>query len=102
LISINKINNSGLTNISDNEMIVYPNPTTGEITVTFDIKNGMVANLGFYDMSGKKCIDVITDKFPKGKYAYTVSLGNLPTGTYIAVLAPDAQQKLITQKVIKK
>ena len=100
LVVINKINNGSLVNT--NEMIVYPNPTDGLVTVAFAVSNGTRANLGFYDINGKKCIDVITENFPKGKYSYTVDLGELPTGTYIAVLAPDSQQHLTARKVVKQ
>ena len=100
LVVINKINNGSLVNT--NEMIVYPNPTDGQVTVAFTVSKGTKANLGFYDINGKKCIDVITENFPKGKYSYTVDLGELPTGTYIAVLAPDSQQHLTATKVVKQ
>jgi hypothetical protein len=100
LVVINRINNSSL--VSTNEMIVYPNPTDGAVTVTFTVSNGTRANLGFYDINGRKCVDVITENFPKGKYSYTVDLGELPTGTYIAVLAPDSQQHLTAKKVVKQ
>ena len=100
LVVINKMNNGSLVNT--NEMIVYPNPTDGQVTVAFTVSKGTKANLGFYDINGKKCIDVITENFPKGKYSYTVDLGELPTGTYIAVLAPDSQQHLTATKVVKQ
>jgi len=100
LVVINKMNNGTLVNTD--EMIVYPNPTDGLVTVAFTVSNGTRANLGFYDVNGKKCIDVITENFPKGKYSYTVDLGELPTGTYIAVLAPDSQNHLSAQKVVKQ
>lgn len=102
LITINKMNNGSLVNVDGNEMIVYPNPTTGVVTLAFSVSKTTKANLGVYDLNGKKCIDVITENFPKGKYSYTIDLGNVSEGTYIAVLSPDANQQLIAQKIIKQ
>lgn len=102
LITINRMNNGSLVNIDGNEMIVYPNPTTGVITLAFSVAKTTKANLGVYDLNGKKFIDVISENFPKGKYSYTIDLGDVAEGTYIAVLSPDANQQLIAQKIIKQ
>ena len=94
--------NGSLVNVDGNEMIVYPNPTTGVITLAFSVAKTTKANLGVYDLNGKKCIDVISDNFPKGKYSYTIDLGDVVAGTYVAVLSPDANQQLIAEKIIKQ
>ncbi len=100
LVVINKINGSTTANVND--MIVYPNPTDGLVTIAFSVSNSSTINLGVYDLNGKKCIDVVTDNFPKGKYSYTVDLGNVSTGTYIAVLKHDSNNQLVAEKIIKQ
>ena len=91
-------------NISlDNErMEVYPNPTEGIVTITFRTSKPIIANLGIYNINGKKCLDIFKDNVPAGKYNYTVDLGPLPIGTYTAVLSTDnSKDKFIAKKIIK-
>ena len=56
LIAINKMNNGSLVNVDGNEMIVYPNPTTGVITLAFSVSKTTKANLGVYDLNGKNVL----------------------------------------------
>jgi len=102
LVVINRLSNGSLVNIEGDTMIVYPNPTTGIITLAFNLTKGTKANLGVYTINGKKCVDVITENFPKGKYSYTIDLGDLASGTYVAVLTPDSNNELVAQKIIKQ
>jgi len=102
LVVINRMNNGSLVDLDKDSMIVYPNPTNGMITIAFSVTKGTKANLGVYDINGKKCIDVISDNFPKGKYSYTVDLGVVSEGTYIAVLSQDTNQQLVAEKIIKQ
>jgi hypothetical protein len=90
----------GILEIEENSMIIYPNPTDGILTISFKVSENVNANLGVYDLNGKKCIDVLTDNFPTGKYSYTVDLGNLGIGTYTAVLITDSPKNQIIAKRI--
>lgn len=101
-VELKMIQGGGIVKVQDNTLFLYPNPTEGEVTFAFSITEGGNANLGVYDMGGKKCIDVITDNFPAGKYAYTVDLGNLTDGTYVVVLSTDQRKQLIASKLIKQ
>ena len=92
----------GSLDIEDGGMIVYPNPTESLITISFKVLESVNANLGVYDLNGKKCIDVLSENFPHGKYGYTVDLGKLAPGTYTAVLATDnPNAKIISKRIIK-
>lgn len=94
---------SGATlNLEDEGMVVYPNPTESLVTISFKVLEPVNANLGVYDLNGKKCIDVLSDNFPSGKYGYTIDLGNLVPGTYTAVLITDNPNNKITSKRIIK
>lgn len=101
IIQITKIK-GGTISVDNEHMEVYPNPTEGEVKITFRISKPLNANLGVYDISGKKCINIFESNFPTGKYTYTVDLGNLPAGTYTAVLATDSpKNQFIAKRVIK-
>jgi hypothetical protein len=83
-------------------MEVYPNPTEGLVTVTFRISKPVIANLGIYDMNGKRCLDIFQDNVPTGKYSYTVDLGTLPEGTYTAVLSTNnPKHEFVAKRIIK-
>jgi hypothetical protein len=101
-IELKMIQGGGVVNVKDNTLFLYPNPTDGIVTFAFSITEGTRANLGVYDISGKKCIDVVTENFPAGKYGYTVDLGNLAAGNYVVVLSADERKKLVASKLIKQ
>jgi hypothetical protein len=102
LIQLKVIGGGGVSGISENTLFLYPNPTSDLVTFAFTILNGSVANIGVYDMGGRKCIDVLTENFPKGKYSYTISLGNLAAGTYTVVLDADERKQLVAKSLIKE
>jgi hypothetical protein len=92
----------GTFNFEEQDMVVYPNPTESLVTISFKVLETVNANLGVYDLNGKKCIDVLSDTFPFGKYGYTIDLGKLAPGTYTAVLITDNPNNKITSKRIIK
>ena len=101
IVKILKVNGQAV-NVKGNSFLIYPNPTDGIVTFAFNITESSTATLGLYDMGGKKCLDILTDRFPTGKYSYTVDLGNLPTGVYNVVLNMDKNNQIIGSKLIKQ
>jgi hypothetical protein len=101
-VQLKMIQGGGVVNVKGNTLFLYPNPTDGIVTFAFSIIEGTKANLGVYDIAGKKCIDVVTNNFPAGKYGYTVDLGNLAAGNYIVVLNADNKQKLAASTLVKQ
>jgi len=101
-VQLKMIQGGGVADVKGNTLFLYPNPTDGIVTFAFSITEGTKANLGVYDIAGKKCIDVVTNKFPAGKYGYTVDLGNLAAGNYIVVLNADNKQKLAASTLVKQ
>jgi hypothetical protein len=92
----------GLSNLENDNMSIYPNPAESLVTISFNVSADVNANLGVYDLNGKKCIDILSENFPNGKYSYTISLGNLSPGTYTAVLVTDnPNTKIIAKRIIK-
>jgi len=82
------------------DMTVYPNPTSGQITMIFNVKEEGQTNLGIRDISGRLVAEVLpTQRFPEGKYTYGANLGYLPAGTYIAILKTETG--LQSKRVVK-
>lgn len=83
------------------DIVVYPNPTDGMVSIEFVILQDGKTTLGIYDLSGKKCIEILDDDFPLGKYFYTVDLGSLTAGTYMAVLRNEDEENSVRVVKIK-
>jgi hypothetical protein len=88
----------GLDNIP--EMMIYPNPTSSQLTMVFRITEEGQTNLGIRDISGRLVAEVLpAQRFPEGQYSYTANLGYLPAGTYIAVL--KTENGVLAKRVVK-
>jgi hypothetical protein len=83
------------------DIVVYPNPTENFIQIEFVLLNEGKTTLGIYDINGKKCMEVINGVYPVGQYNYEINLGNLPSGTYLAILNNVTDNKTIKIQKIK-
>jgi hypothetical protein len=72
-------------------ILVYPNPSTGIVSVQFNIPDNNNTMVYFIDMSGHKVAEITNGKMPKGEYRYTANLTNLPTNAYTAVVECDGK-----------
>ena len=77
---------STMGNVNGNTIEVFPNPTTDEITVTFEVEETTNANLSIYDVVGRKVITILDGQLPNGKYTYNENLGQLERGLYMVTL----------------
>ena len=91
-----KVNVVGIaTNSLNNQITVYPNPTSGELT----IDNGelTIKNVEVYDIAGKKLF------VEQNSYGLTIlrsyDLTHFPAGTYFVKITTE--QGVVTKKVIK-
>lgn len=75
------------------ELKVYPNPFSGQITIEGKMKPGL---LEIYDQQGKKLLEKRLDG---GTNSLSISTGKLPTGLFVLSIASGDQQ--IRQKLIK-
>lgn len=81
---------SSVTSLHSSEANVYPNPTSGNIHITTDIKNYKVT---LTDLMGKHVNDYSNS-------ATTINLSTLPTGVYLLTLSSDSQTT--TQRIVKQ
>ena len=80
------------------EMLVFPNPTTGEVIIQFNNQLDDDVNLSFVDVNGKEVINVLNKRLPNGTYSYTANLKDLNAGIYYTVLKTTL--KTVTNKTI--
>jgi hypothetical protein len=76
----------GGVTLKDNEILVYPNPTNGEVIIKFNVPVDGNVNLSFVDANGKRAITVFEQYMPSGNYSYSASLKDLTPGTYYTTL----------------
>jgi hypothetical protein len=92
---------STIGNVNGNSIEVFPNPTTDEITVTFEVEETTNANLSIYDVVGRKVITILEGQLPNGKYAYNENLGQLEQGIYMVTLSLENEGIKVSKVVIQ-
>jgi hypothetical protein len=76
---------------------VYPNPTTGEFTIHFELVNSQDVHLSVRDMLGKIVFDESLDKF-NGTYNHAVDVTQHAKGVYIVEV--DSENQSAHKKVV--
>ena len=79
----------------------YPNPTTSDLTISFETVASQKLSLRICDTSGKYVLTAFEKKkFEQGKYTEMVNLKNLATGTYAYVLQSKRGKVLASGKFV--
>lgn len=76
------------------ELAFYPNPTNSNVNVS--VKNGSIAEISVYDISGKKIMTKTS-----GMSVDVIDLSGATSGMYFLEVSTDTNEKF-TRKVIKK
>jgi hypothetical protein len=84
------LNNTGLIDLRENRIVVYPNPTRGELRV--ESGEWRVESVEVFDVFGKSYGLTVLP-------SYGLDISHLPTGTYF--LRITTETGVVTQKVIK-
>jgi hypothetical protein len=79
---------------------VYPNPTTGDFSVSFTVKEAGRIKLLVTDMNGRIINSILDKDMPIGKYVYYSNIGNVSTGVYFTTL--QSLTEIESFKLIKK
>ena len=87
--------------INENNVNVYPNPATDNISIAVDLANRQEAfSVGIYDLLGKKVLSVFEGNEIEGQHIYNVSTKSLSSGMYLILI--DNENSVVTQKLIIK
>jgi hypothetical protein len=85
--------------ISDlSKVLVFPNPTEGEIVVEFGIKQETNTLIVIDDMVGRKIKELLNERLPAGKYKYVTDLHKLNNGLYLLSIKTEYSNS--TTKII--
>ena len=97
VIEVRRINKAvKLTDLE--KIIIFPNPTEGEIVVQFKVDQESQTEVSVTDMVGRKMIEILNTKVPEGEYKYNVNLTHLDNGLYLMSIKTDTQ--ISTSKII--
>jgi hypothetical protein len=79
--------------------IVYPNPTTGDINIDFEVKEIGEVKLYVTDLSGKIVKMIVDKNMETGRYTLKDNIQNLNSGVYFTSYATN--NNLETTKIVK-
>ena len=84
-----------------NNIQIYPNPFSEEVSITFNVATQSDAQLAVYDLQGRKVVTLVSGQLPAGQYSYVKNLGKLAPGMYMVSLSSDTEAPIV-QKLIKQ
>lgn len=82
-------------NLGSKDFIVYPNPSNGEFTISYNLKKNSDVNISIFDSNGsfiKNVVDVNGQY--QSNYKIPVNLSDLPNGIYIVSFMIDGKQTI--------
>ena len=79
-------NKSGVQVIGVEKLIIFPNPTQGEVVVEFRVEADSEVSLNVSDLIGRRVMEILNERMPAGDYKYLVKLDQLSNGMYIMSL----------------
>ena len=82
-------------------MKVYPNPFSGEATVTFHLLNPENVVLNLYNSTGQLVRSINKGNFAAGDQECTLDSGSLPSGIYMLKMQAGAQVHICKVSVNK-
>ena len=85
--------------IQEKYLIVYPNPTTGEINLNFEVNQPGLVKLFISDMMGKVQHVILDKNMEAGIYTYSDNISNLSSGVYTAAL--ELNNNKVSAKIVK-
>jgi hypothetical protein len=82
------------------EVQVYPNPTSTNLHVRFNLPKEDEISIALYDLQGKMILEKKMGNKISGEHQETLDLKDLPQGTYVCRIT--GKQNSITKQVIKQ
>jgi hypothetical protein len=61
---------------------VYPNPTSQEINISFNLEESAPVSFGVYTLLGQNIISVAAEQKSAGEQLIAIPTSNIPAGTY--------------------
>ena len=81
------------------DILCYPNPTTGITNLEFERKNVGYTEVIVMDGFGKEVKSILAEIMPLGKYRYSIDLNGLSEGYYYLIISGEKENQ--ATKVVK-
>ena len=81
------------------DILCYPNPTTGITNLEFERKNVGYTEVIVMDGFGKEVKSILAEIMPLGKYRYSIDLNGLSEGYYFLIISGEKENQ--ATKVVK-
>ena len=86
-------------NLQETSLGLYPNPSSGKITINLELPRSADANLNIYDLSGRLMKSITHQMYPSGYSQEFFDVSDLSNGLYICIL--ELNGKIVSrQKVV--
>lgn len=79
----------------------YPNPFNPTTNIQFTLNKLTDVNLSIYNVLGQKVRTIVDEQLQGGIYSYNLTMNNLSSGVYFAILQTSDSQKTIRLSLIK-
>ncbi len=89
-------------NKAENNLSIYPNPTSGEAFVNFNAIDGETATINVMDITGKVVLTQHLGKLYNGEAKVAVDVSSLNTGLYIVDVNSTSGIKRVAKLVVTK
>ena len=89
----------GGTDENISALSLYPNPTTGNSSIQFSLKQTGSVSIDILDISGRKVAGLPADIFQAGNTSIQLPVGDLPAGMYMVRLTTG--ETTITRKLVR-
>jgi serine protease AprX len=76
-------------------MITYPNPSTGNTTLSFELSKAGSVQVGVYSITGRLVKSFEKANLSAGKNELFIEAEDLPTGTYIIKLVSGKESQSV-------
>jgi len=81
------------------QLFVYPNPATDMLKLAFNVENTGKVRIDLIDMLGQTISTLIDSEYSTGKWAESISVGNIEKGQYIILIRSNSGIR--TQSLVK-
>lgn len=81
-----------LEEVASKALTIYPNPTTGKVSVSFEVVTPTQVSIKVVDLLGRTAVEKSLGQKDAGKHEEDMIVGQ-PAGTYIVLLQTGAQQQ---------
>jgi hypothetical protein len=84
----------------NNEVVLFPNPSTGDVQIGFDLNNSENVSIEVYNLFGQNVKNLLNNSLNQGKHMLKFNLSELNPGIYL-IIVQKGSQRLIRKVVLR-